>query len=60
MKCTYRSISECKMPKRFGTEKNCQLCLMGQQADEISLLTSAVMNLSMEKTMDAVHKEEYE
>lgn len=48
------------MPRRFATDRNCQLCLMGQQADEIGLLTSAVMNLSMEKTLRAVHKEEDE
>ena len=51
MKCTYRATTECRMPRRINTsDNNCELCLMGQQADEIGLLTSAVMNLSMEKT----------
>ena len=50
MKCTFRATTECRMPKRPMTASNCQLCLMGQQADEISLLTSAVMSLSIEKT----------
>lgn len=60
MKCTYRATADCRMPRRFATEDNCRLCLMGQQADEIGLLTSAVMNLSIEKTLEVVHKEEYE
>lgn len=50
MKCTFRATSDCRMPKKPMTNNNCQLCLMGQQADEIGLLTSAVMNLSIEKT----------
>ena len=43
-------MADCRMPKRPMTAGNCQLCLMGQQADEIGLLTSAVMSLSIEKT----------
>lgn len=50
--CTYRANTECRMPKRPWTPGNCQLCLMGQQADEIGLLTSAVMNMSIERTLD--------
>lgn len=60
LKCTFRAMADCRMPKRPMTSINCQLCLMGQHADEIGLLTSAVMNLSIEKTMEAIHKEEYE
>ena len=50
MKCTYRATAECRMPGRRFLDVNCLLCLMGQQADEIGLLTSAVMSLSIDKT----------
>lgn len=54
MKCAYRSALDCRFPDEFmlmveGINSNCLLCLAGQQIDSIELLTSAVMNLGMDK-----------
>jgi len=60
-KCPYRTDTKCKLPsKEDETAIVCKLCLLGQICDEVGLNTSAIMNMSMDKTMEAVHKEEYE
>ena len=53
MECDYRK-GECKFPGIFDDAddendlyfKTCQLCIMGKQADELSLLNSAIANLT--------------
>jgi len=59
IKCTYRAATECRMPSKTSGILTCKLCLMGMLCDEVGLNTSAIMSMSMDKTMEAVHKEEY-
>lgn len=45
------------MPRRTDDSRmNCQLCLIGQQADELSLNTMAIMEASINKLeKEAIH-----
>lgn len=52
--CVYRKEIICRFQDKSyiaaeNTDKNCELCLAGQQIESIELLTSAVMNASMGK-----------
>lgn len=45
--CDYRENKDCRMPNKRGLyDEVCQLCLIGQQADELSLLNSAIANMT--------------
>jgi len=55
-RCAYRLTIQCKFPETCwaeDTDKNCELCLAGQQIDSIELLTSAIMSFGI----DALDKE---
>ena len=61
-KCAFRVDKQCRIPYRKMEDSGitCKLCLLGMLCDEVGLNTSAIMSMSMDKTMEAVHKEEYE
>ena len=47
--CPYRTDTECKNTLRQDTG-NCMICLMGMLCDEVGLNTSAIMNMSIDRT----------
>lgn len=51
MNCTYRPV-KCKLPNRRGIYEECELCLIGQLCDEVGLVSSAIMEISLKQLMD--------